>query len=252
MWLNKKKSTEYVKTADDNTLPAVLPNHIGIIMDGNGRWATKKNMPRSFGHKAGVDTVRSIVRYSSDIGIKALSLYAFSTENWGREDTEVSTLMKILFNFFSSEVEVLHKENVKVIILGNLDRFAPEIRKVLIAAIDKTANNTGLILGLALNYGAQDEIVNACKHIACDVLNNNITIDDITKDMLNSNLYTSIMPELDLIIRPGGEKRISNFLLWQSAYAEFVFCDTLWPDFTNEEYLKALNEFSDRKRRFGK
>lgn len=227
-----------------------IPEHVAIIMDGNGRWAKKQNFIRSIGHQAGVDTVRAIVDESMNLGIKAVTLYAFSTENWARPFEEVNFLMKLLENFFRKEVEKYHKQGVKLVVIGDMNKFDEKLQKLMGDAIELTKDNTKLTVALALNYGGQDEILRACKMLADDYKNGKI--EEITKENFEDKLYTRELPPVDLMIRPGGECRISNFLLWQCAYAEFVFVDTLWPDFTREEYAKAIEEFSGRKRRFGK
>lgn len=226
-----------------------IPKHIAIIMDGNGRWAKNKNKPRSIGHKKGAEAVRDIVKASHSLGVEALTLYTFSTENWARPDEEVGFLMKLLMTFFQKEVEELDKQNVQIRVLGDMSKFPTLLKDTMQKAIEQTSSNTGLILGLALNYGGQDEIINAVK--ACGQDYKDGKIEEITKEAFESHLYTAGFPELDLLIRPGGEQRISNFLLYQSAYAEFVFMDTLWPDFTREKFMEAIDIFSNRKRRFG-
>lgn len=225
-----------------------IPNHVAVIMDGNGRWATKKNLLRTAGHKVGVETIREIVKYSSKSGIKALTLYAFSTENWQRPKEEVGFLMNLFKKYFIKETPELNDNNVQIGVVGDIKRLDDELNSIINNSMELTKNNTGLILSFAINYGGRDEIIMACNR-AKDGLNPG---EDITADMIEKCLYTAELPELDLLIRTGGDIRISNFLLWQCAYAEFIFIDTLWPDFTKEEYVEALNEFSRRKRRFGK
>lgn len=227
-----------------------LPKHVAIIMDGNGRWAKKQGKMRTFGHKAGVETVRKIVRESGNLGIEVLTLYTFSTENWARPDEEVGFLMNLLLHFFQKEVDELNRENVSIRILGEMDGFPEKLRKVMDGAVKRTKDNTGLILALALNYGGQDEILMAARACADELQSGKIK--EITKEAFASHLYTAGFPPLDLLIRTSGEIRLSNFLLWQCAYAEFVFVDTLWPDFDETEYHKALEEYGRRKRRFGK
>ncbi len=227
-----------------------IPAHVAIIMDGNGRWAKKQSLIRSKGHSAGVEAVRNIVKASKNLGVKALTLYTFSTENWARPKMEVTFLMKLLLNFFKNEVDELHENGVKISIIGDVSKFTKEIQDEMDLAVEKTKDNKDLILSLALNYGGQDEILSACNKLLRAYKNEENHI--ITKEEFEHELYTSELPPLDLLIRPGGEKRISNFLLWQCAYAEFVFTDTLWPDFTVSDYENAIDEFSTRKRRFGK
>lgn len=225
-----------------------IPNHVAIIMDGNGRWATKRNIIRTAGHQVGVETIREIVRYSSNSGIKALTLYAFSTENWQRPKEEVGFLMNLFKKYFIKETPELNEENVQIRVIGDLSKLDDELKGIISDSMEKTKDNTGLILSFAINYGGQDEIINACNKTISQVGLDGL----VTKELFEKNLYTAGLPELDLLIRTGGDIRLSNFLLWQCAYAEFVFVDTLWPDFTKEEYISAINEFSRRKRRFGK
>lgn len=227
-----------------------IPGHVAIIMDGNGRWATKRNIIRTAGHQVGVETIREIVRYSSDCGIKALTLYAFSTENWQRPKEEVSFLMELFRKYFVKETPELCRENVQIRVVGDRSRLDDELNAIIDDSIEKSRDNTGMILSFAINYGGQDELLNACNMCIKQAKESNDMT--VTKEMFENNLYTAGLPELDLLIRTGGDIRISNFLLWQCAYAEFVFVDTLWPDFTKEEYMEALEEFGKRKRRFGK
>lgn len=225
-----------------------IPNHVAIIMDGNGRWATKRNIIRTAGHQVGVETIREIVRYSSNSGIKALTLYAFSTENWQRPKEEVGFLMNLFKKYFIKETPELNEENVQIRVIGDLSKLDDELKGIISDSMEKTKDNTGLILSFAINYGGQDEIINACNKTIAQIGSDKV----VTKELFEKSLYTAGLPELDLLIRTGGDIRLSNFLLWQCAYAEFVFVDTLWPDFTKEEYISAINEFSRRKRRFGK
>lgn len=225
-----------------------IPNHVAIIMDGNGRWATKRKIIRTAGHQVGVETIREIVRYSSNSGIKALTLYAFSTENWQRPKEEVGFLMNLFKKYFIKETPELNEENVQIRVIGDLSKLDDELKGIISDSMEKTKDNTGLILSFAINYGGQDEIINACNKTISQLGSDEV----VTKALFEKNLYTAGLPELDLLIRTGGDIRLSNFLLWQCAYAEFVFVDTLWPDFTKEEYISAINEFSRRKRRFGK
>ena len=225
--------------------PAKLPRHVGIIMDGNGRWAGSRGLPRVAGHKAGVDSVRAIVRGAGELGIKALTLYSFSTENWLRPADEVDALMKLLSWALDKETLELDKNNVRLSAIGRLDALPASVRKELDAAIARLENNTGLNLVLALNYGGRQEIVDAAnKALAAGAK----TLDE---DAISDNLYTAGMPELDLMIRTSGEMRISNFLLWQAAYAELVVTPVLWPDFRKEHLVAAIEEYQGRDRRFG-
>ncbi|TDT61578.1 isoprenyl transferase [Fonticella tunisiensis] len=232
---------------DKNKLPA----HIAIIMDGNGRWAKKKNMPRTMGHRAGVETIREIVKACSKLGIKYLTLYAFSTENWKRPSDEVSVLMNLLVEYLRGEVNELHKNNVVVRAIGDIGGLPQICQDELKRAYEKTKNNSGLKLNLALNYGGRDEIKKAVKAIVSDVSEGKVAIGDIDEKLISSYLYTSDMPDPDLIIRPSGEYRISNFLLWQIAYAELWFSDVYWPDFKPDNLYQAIVDFQNRDRRFG-
>ena len=228
-----------------------LPRHVAIIMDGNGRWAQKHKMSVSKGHRQGTETLREIIRHTDDLGIEALSLYAFSTENWNRSEEEVASLMQLILDFFASEIDELDAKNVRILILGDKGRL-PEIqRETLIEAERRTRDNTGLHLNIAINYGGRAELVKAAKEIAVMVRNGTIQAEDITEEILADHLYTRGQPDVDLLIRTSGEMRLSNFLLYQNAYAEFVFPETLWPDFTVEDYDKALSVFGKRERRFG-
>lgn len=229
-----------------------IPEHIAIIMDGNGRWAKERNMPRTYGHKAGVETIREIVKESSKLGVKYLTLYAFSTENWARPKEEVDTLMKLLVQYLRNEFEELNKNNVIINSIGDISKLPKVCYDELNKAYEKTKNNTGLTLNLALNYGGRVEIVNSVKEIAKLVEENKIKVDDIDEKMIEKYLYTSGMPDPDIIIRPSGEQRLSNFLLWQCAYSEFWYSDVKWPDFTKENLLEAIFDYQNRDRRFGK
>lgn len=249
-WFKKNKNQEienYLDLIDKNR----IPQHIAIIMDGNGRWAKKRNMPRTFGHRAGVETIREIVKASSEIGVKYLTLYAFSTENWKRPSDEVNALMNLLVEYLRNEVEELHKNNVIISTIGDISKLPQVCQDELKAAFEKTKNNTGLTLNLALNYGSRDEIIRATKKIAEMVKNNEIKLEDIDEKLISSCLYTSDMPDPDLLIRPSGEYRISNFLLWQIAYSEFWFSHIFWPDFKRNDLYKAIYDYQKRDRRFG-
>jgi undecaprenyl diphosphate synthase len=229
-----------------------LPKHLAIIMDGNGRWAKKQGMLRVFGHEKGTKSVKNTVENCAKIGIEFLTLYAFSTENWNRPKIEVDTLMKLLVSALKKELKSLQKNNIKLNAIGNLDNLPAGVRKELEEVIKKTKENTRMTLTLALSYGARDEIINAIKIISEKVKNNIISVDAIEESIINQHLYTQNMPDVDLVIRTSGEHRISNFLLWQIAYAEFYFTDVLWPDFNEEELYKALLSYQKRERRFGK
>lgn len=229
-----------------------LPKHLAIIMDGNGRWAKNQGMLRVFGHEKGTKSVKQTVENSAKLGIEFLTLYAFSTENWNRPKIEVDTLMKLLVNALKKELKTLQENNIKLTAIGNLDSLPSGVRKELIEVIEKTKANSRMTLTLALSYGARDEIINAVKIISEKVKNNIISVDAIDESIINQHLYTQNMPDVDLVIRTSGEHRISNFLLWQIAYAEFYFTDVLWPDFNEEELHRALFSYQKRERRFGK
>ncbi|MCX7884795.1 MAG: isoprenyl transferase [Caloramator sp.] len=228
-----------------------IPKHIAIIMDGNGRWAKKRNLPRSFGHKAGVETIREIVKACSNIGVKYLTLYAFSTENWKRPADEVSTLMNLLVEYLRGELEELNRNNVIINYIGDISALPDLCQKELVNSNIKTKNNTGLTLNLALNYGGRDEIIKAVKNIYIDMLKNNIDIEKIDEKLISNYLYTKNIPDPDLLIRTSGEIRLSNFLLWQIAYTELYFTDIYWPDFKPYHLYKAIIDYQKRDRRFG-
>lgn len=228
-----------------------LPKHIAIIMDGNGRWAKKRFLPRNFGHQEGMERVIEIVKVSADLGIKHLSLYAFSTENWKRPAEEVQGLMKILVQYIRRELDKLHKNNIKLQIMGDIEKLPELAKKEVIKAIEKTSNNTGMILNIGLNYGARDEIVLGIKKILKDIEMGKMSIDDLDCIKLSDYLYTKGQPDPDLLIRPSGELRLSNFMLYQIAYTEFWFSDILWPDFTEKHLLLSIIDYQKRNRRFG-
>ncbi|SEQ00751.1 isoprenyl transferase [Flavobacterium urocaniciphilum] len=229
-----------------------LPKHLAIIMDGNGRWAKKQGMLRAFGHENGTKSVKVTVENCAKLGIEFLTLYAFSTENWNRPKMEVETLMKLLIGALKKELKTLQDNNIRLNAIGNIDSLPNSVKKELQEVILKTENNTRMTLTLALSYGARDEIINAVKNISEKVKNNIISTDAIDESIINQHLYTHNMPDVDLVIRTSGEHRISNFLLWQIAYAEFYFTEVLWPDFNEEELNKALISYQKRERRFGK
>ena len=231
-----------------------LPRHVAVIMDGNGRWATKRGMPRSFGHKAGVEALRGIIRHSSDLGIEALTIYAFSTENWSRSVEEVGALMGLLLEYFTKELDELHRERVCIRILGDISGMPKGLEKqqaALYAAMDRTRDNDGLKLNIALNYGGQQEIVHAARMLAEKAVKGEIKPEEITREAFAGELYTKGLPEVDFLIRTSGEMRLSNFLLYQMAYAEFYQTDVLWPDFDTKAYDEALLAYTRRNRRFG-
>jgi undecaprenyl diphosphate synthase len=221
-------------------------------MDGNGRWAKLKNKPRIFGHKNGVGSVRDAIEGCGQLGIKNLTLYAFSTENWNRPKLEVKTLMLLLVSSLKDELKGLQENNIKLNTIGNLNDLPKNARKELLEVVEKTKNNSKLTLTLALSYGSRDEIVNVIKNISKKVVNNELGIEEINENIINNHLYTFSLPDVDFMIRTSGEKRISNFLLWQIAYAELYFTNTLWPDFKKENFFNAILEYQNRERRFGK
>lgn len=229
-----------------------LPSHIAIIMDGNGRWAKQKGKPRVFGHKSGVNAVREVTEAAAELGISYLTLYAFSTENWSRPITEVQALMSLLVETVKKELSVLTKNNIRLDAIGDLDGLPPKTKNALLEAIESTKNNTRMTLVLALNYSSRWEIVNATKKIAVDILNNTLTLDEISHDVFADYLTTKNIPDPELLIRTSGEHRISNYLLWQAAYAELYFTNVLWPDFHKENLYEAIIDYQSRERRFGK
>lgn len=236
----------YKDQIDNNRIPA----HIAIIMDGNGRWAKQQGQPRSFGHQAGAETVHIIAEESARLGVKYLTLYTFSTENWNRPVDEVSALMALLMD--SIEEETFMKNNISFRIIGDVDKLPKDVLDRLNKCIERTSSNTGMCLVLALSYSSKWEITNAVKKIASKVKEGTLSIDEITDEEIDRNLCTDFMPAPDLLIRTGGEIRLSNYLLWQCAYSELYFCDTFWPDFKEEELHKAIYDFQQRERRFGK
>ncbi len=229
-----------------------LPAHIAIIMDGNGRWAKQRNQSRIAGHREGINSVREVTRVCGEIGIKHLTLYTFSTENWRRPRMEVSALMKLLLRTIRGEIKSLNKNNVRLTTIGNLADLPDDARRGIEEGIAALKDNTGLNLNLALSYGSRQEILMAAKTVAARVARGEIAVDDIDEALFTAHLYTADMPDPDLLIRTGGEYRISNFLLWQSAYTELVITPEYWPDFRETSILKAIREFQQRERRFGK
>ncbi|AWI24729.1 isoprenyl transferase [Flavobacterium pallidum] len=229
-----------------------LPKHIAIIMDGNGRWAKKQGFIRALGHESGTKSVKVVVETCAKLGIENLTLYAFSTENWNRPKLEVQALMKILINSLKNEVKTLQQNNIRLNSIGNLDKLPKSAQKQLLEVINKTKDNTRMTLTLALSYGSRDEIISAVRDISSKVKNNIISIDAIDESIINQHLYTQNLPDVDLLIRTSGEHRISNFLLWQIAYAELYFTDILWPDFTEQDLYEAIISYQSRERRFGK
>lgn len=236
----------YREQIDSNRIPA----HIAIIMDGNGRWAKQQGQPRSLGHQAGAETVHIIAEEAAKLGVKYLTLYTFSTENWNRPVDEVNALMALLME--SIEEEIFMKNNISFRIIGDVEKLPTEVFDRLNQCIERTSQNTGMCLILALSYSSRWEITNAVKKISAKVKEGELTIDDITDEEIERHLCTEFMPAPDLLIRTGGELRLSNYLLWQCAYSELYFCDTFWPDFKEEEFCKAIYDFQKRERRFGK
>ena len=221
-------------------------------MDGNGRWAKQQGLLRALGHESGTKSVKVIIEASAKLGIEFLTLYAFSTENWNRPKLEVETLMRVLINSLKKELTTLQKNNIKLTAIGNLEQLPKSAQKELLDVIDKTKDNTQMTLTLALSYGSREELVNAVRNICSKVKNNIISIDSIDDSIINEHLYTQNLPDVDLLIRTSGEHRISNFLLWQIAYAELYFTDILWPDFKEQDLYEAIVSYQKRERRFGK
>lgn len=239
------------KTYSINIPEEKLPKHVAIIMDGNGRWAEQRNLPRFSGHKAGVETVRSVVQLSGELGIQALTLFAFSSENWRRPKKEVNLLLELFITALGREVKKLHESNVQLRLIGDTEPFPAKLKKRINEAVKLTENNSGLVLNIAANYGGKWDIVQATQKIARNVEAGLLQADDVTSELIEKNLSLSDLPEPDLFIRTGGEQRISNFMIWQLAYTELYFTRVLWPDFDREEYAKALSSFASRQRRFG-
>jgi len=228
-----------------------LPKHVAIIMDGNGRWAKKHKLSVSRGHRQGTENLREIIRHTDDLGIGALSLYAFSTENWNRSEEEVAALMQLILDFFASEIDELDAKNVRILIMGDKNGLPEKQRETLIEAENRTKTNTGLRLNIAVNYGGRAELALAAREIATLVRNGTMRETEITEQTISDHLYTRGQPDVDLLIRTSGEQRLSNFLLYQNAYAEFIFPATLWPDFSVHDYDEALDAFAHRERRYG-
>ena len=228
-----------------------VPQHVAIIMDGNGRWAKKQGWLRSRGHRAGVETLREIIRFSDELGIEVLSFYAFSTENWSRPAEEVSTLMELLVEFLSRETPELHRNNVRICFMGDIEALPLRQRQAVDASVQLTAHNTGLVTNVALNYGGRAEIVRAARLLAQQVQRGDLQVEDIDEGLFASHLYTAQLPDPDLLIRTSGEMRLSNFMLYQCSYSEFFFPQEFWPDFDRQAYLRVLKAFQDRSRRFG-
>ncbi|MFY0602997.1 MAG: isoprenyl transferase [Flavobacteriaceae bacterium] len=229
-----------------------VPKHIAVIMDGNGRWAKGKGMNRIFGHKNAMTAIRDTVDAASEIGVEVITMYAFSTENWNRPKIEVDALMNLLVSTLKKELPEFHKKNIQVNAIGNIDSLPRKAKNVLRNVISETKDHKKIKLIFALSYGSREEIVNAIKNISKKVVNNQIDLEEIDEKVINNHLYTFNLPDVDLMIRTSGEKRISNYLLWQMAYAELYFTDILWPDFRKEHFYNAIIEYQNRERRFGK
>jgi undecaprenyl diphosphate synthase len=248
----RRKFLNFKAPSEFDLDPARIPAHLAVIMDGNGRWAKKKLLNRVKGHERGAETVRMVVRAVREIGVSVLTLYAFSTENWQRSKAEVSALMALLKRFLKDELADLSENNIRLNAIGQIHRLPTDVQNTLAETMQATAQNDGMTLNLALSYGGRDEIVRMAKTIAGQVKDGTLDIDEITPELISANLYTANMPDPDLMIRTSGEMRISNFLLWQIAYAELFITDTLWPDFTREELYHILKVYQGRERRFGK
>ena len=244
MFWKKKKITDEIDKKD-------LPVHIGIIMDGNGRWAKKRGLPRSAGHKAGADSLKKIVTHLNKIGVKYVTVYAFSTENWSRPKEEVDFLMNLLLGYLRDAENTLAGENVVIRAIGSRKELTEEIQEQIIKTEEFTKNNTGIVMNIALNYGAREEMTKGVREIAKKVSDGEMTLDEISADTISESLYTGGQPDPDLLIRTSGEIRLSNFMLWQLAYSEMYFTDKLWPDFTVADVDEAILEFTRRNRRFG-
>ncbi|EGQ27356.1 MULTISPECIES: isoprenyl transferase [Sporosarcina] len=249
-----RKKTANIQLLDER-IDAVkkrqIPLHVAIIMDGNGRWAKQRKMPRIAGHHEGMKTVRQITNFANELGVKTLTLYAFSTENWKRPKIEIDFLMNLPGEFLNTYLPELMEKGIKVEMIGNMDALPGHTRKAITKAIEITKDNKGLILNFAMNYGSRLELVHVMKQLAQEVTDGALQTDDIDENLINSRLMTAHLPEPDLLIRTSGEVRLSNFMLWQLAYAEFIFTDVLWPDFNEESLLQAIEEFQHRDRRFG-
>ena len=239
------------KDKEEIVLPDKLPDHVGFIMDGNGRWAKKRGLPRSFGHREGAKQFKKIVRYCKDIGLKNISFYAFSTENWQRPAEEVNTIME-LFRDYIVDVRNFLSENTRMIFLGDKSAFDEDLQEKMLKLEEDTAKYDEMTLMMAVNYGGRDEITHAARILADKAAKGEIKPEDITEQSISDNLYTAGFPDVDLLIRPSGEQRISNYLIWQCAYAEFYYTDVLWPDFRKKDLYTALVDFQKRERRFGK
>lgn len=245
------KETSKSSFSKEELLKLPIPEHIAVIMDGNGRWAKKRALPRVAGHHEGMKTVRKITKAANSLGVKVLTMYAFSTENWKRPKLEVDFLMKLPEEFLGTFLPELMEENVRVRLMGNKSDLPAHTLRAVENAMEKTKNNTGLILNFALNYGGRDEILHAVKNVASDIQRNKISAEQLSEELFSDYLFSNLLPDPDLLIRTSGEIRLSNFMLWQLAYAEFYFTDVLWPDFEEQHLYEAINSFQQRGRRFG-
>ena len=248
---SNRKTPEDIGNSEELIDKNRLPKHIAIIMDGNGRWAQKRGMPRAFGHRAGVEALRDTVKLCSELGIQILTVYAFSTENWKRPKEEVNILMNLLIEYLQKEVNELHNQRVQVRFLGEISRLPQSVQREIARARDVTCKNQGLILNIAVNYGGRSEIVAGVKKIHQDLAAGRLTLEEIDDRIFSNYLYTGGLVDPDLLIRPSGDYRVSNFLLWQLAYTEFWFSHVLWPDFSRQDLLQAIRDFQCRDRRFG-
>ena len=239
------------KTKETEIDASRLPTHIGVIMDGNGRWAKRRGLPRSAGHQAGADALKKIVTECNKMGIKYITVYAFSTENWKRPKDEVDFLMNLLLSYLKDAERSLAGENVVIRAIGSREELSEEIREQILKTEEFTKNNTGIVMNIALNYGSRDEIVNAAREIAKKAVSGEITPDDIDAEMISNHLYTKNQPDPDFIIRTSNEQRLSNFMMWQASYSEFYFTERLWPDFSVKDLHKAIIEYQSRDRRYG-
>ncbi len=248
LWRRRKETTitEVLQLDPDR-----IPRHVAVIMDGNGRWAQKRSLPRTFGHKAGAEVLRSILTEATELGVKVLTAYAFSTENWRRPNEEVNFLMELFSTYLDNEGDHLVQKQVKLRFIGNKDRLGTELQRRIDVAERSTAQGTAIVLNLAVDYGGRAEIVNAARLLAGDVQDHRVSLEAIDEQCFANYLFTAGQPDPDLLIRPGGDMRISNFLLWQLAYAEFWVTDTLWPDFSPQHFRQAIFDFQNRDRRFG-
>ena len=246
--MNVNVNNQYIKTVDLEN----LPKHVAVIMDGNGRWAKTFGKKRIFGHTNGINSVRETIESCVELGIKNLTLYVFSVDNWKRPKSEVNALMKLLVRSVKNEIEDINKNNIRMRIIGSLDQLSNSIKNELVNASNLTSRNDGLNLNLAISYGSKTEIINALKQITEKVKKNIISIENIDEKLINEHLYTKISKDVDLLIRTGGEFRLSNFLLWQNSYAELLFYDMLWPDFRKKDFYESILTFQKRNRRFGK